>query len=36
MKDNGVDLIIHKPFEVEKVLNVVQEGMLLRDRFKVA
>jgi FixJ family two-component response regulator len=33
-KDNWVDLIIHKPFEVDQVLNVVQEGMILRDRFK--
>ena len=34
MKDSSVDLIIHKPFEVDQVLNVVQEGMILRDRFK--
>ena len=34
MKDNWVDLIIHKPFEMEQVLNIVQEGMILRDRFK--
>ena len=35
-KDNWVDIIIHKPFEMEKVLNTVQEGMILRDRFRVA
>ena len=33
-KDNWVDLIIHKPFEMDQVLNTVQEGMILRDRFK--
>ncbi len=35
-KDTRVDLIIHKPFEVNQVLNVVQEGLILRDRFKEA
>jgi CheY-like chemotaxis protein/anti-sigma regulatory factor (Ser/Thr protein kinase) len=34
MKDSYVDLIVHKPFEVDHVLNVVQEGLILRDRFK--
>jgi CheY-like chemotaxis protein len=33
-KESGVDLIIQKPFDVEQVLNLVQEGMLLIDRFK--
>ncbi|MBW2184798.1 MAG: hypothetical protein JRF49_13190 [Deltaproteobacteria bacterium] len=33
-KDSYVDLIVQKPFEVDQVLNVVQEGMILRDRFK--
>jgi len=36
MKDNGVDLIIKKPFAVNQVLSLVQEGMALRDRFKAA
>ena len=36
MKDSYVDLIIQKPFEVDQVLNIVQEGMILRDRFKAA
>jgi len=36
MKDSYVDLIVHKPFEMDQVLNVVQEGMILRDRFKEA
>ena len=34
MKDSYVDLIVHKPFEMDQVLNVVQEGMILRERFK--
>ncbi len=34
MKDSYVDLIIQKPFEVDQVLNTVQEGMILRERFK--
>jgi CheY-like chemotaxis protein/anti-sigma regulatory factor (Ser/Thr protein kinase) len=36
MKDSYVDLIVHKPFEMDQVLNVVQEGMILRDRFNEA
>ena len=32
--ENGVDLIILKPFEVEQILSNVQEGMVLRDKFK--
>ena len=36
MRGSGVDLIIHKPFEVNQVLKLVQEGMELRDRFKAA
>jgi len=36
LKDKWVDLIIHKPFEVNQVLKLVQEGMILRDRFKAA
>ncbi len=34
LHDNWVDLVVQKPFEVAQVLNLVQEGMLLRDRFK--
>ncbi len=33
-ENNYVDLIIHKPFEMEQVLNIVQEGMILRDNFQ--
>jgi PAS domain S-box-containing protein len=36
MKKSGVDLIVYKPFEVNQVLRLVQEGMILRDRFKAA
>ena len=36
MKDKWVDLIIQKPFEVSQVQKLVQEGMILRDRFKAA
>jgi len=34
IKDKWVDLVIQKPFEVDQVLNIVQEGIILRDRFK--
>jgi len=36
IKDKCVDLVIQKPFEVDHVLNIVQEGIILRDRFKEA
>jgi len=36
MRESGVDLIIYKPFEVNQILRLVQEGMVLRDRFKAA
>jgi len=36
MKKNGVDLIAYKPFEVKQVFKLVQDGMILRDRFKAA
>lgn len=36
MKSSGVDLIVYKPFEVNQVLKLVQEGMHLRDRFQAA
>jgi len=34
MRENGVDLIVQKPFEVDRVLRLVQEGIILRDKFK--
>ena len=36
MRKSGVDLIVYKPFELNKVLKLVLEGMMLRDRFKAA
>jgi CheY-like chemotaxis protein/anti-sigma regulatory factor (Ser/Thr protein kinase) len=36
MKERGVDLIAFKPFEVNRVLHLVQEGMELRERLKKA
>jgi CheY-like chemotaxis protein len=36
IKENGVDLIAYKPFEVKQVFKLVQEGMILKDRFKAA
>ena len=36
MKAKGVNLIVHKPFEVSQILNLVQEGMELKDRFEAA
>jgi len=36
MKSKWIDFMIKKPFEVEQILNLVQEGMVLRDRFKEA
>ena len=34
VKDKWIDLIIQKPFAVDQVLNIIQEGMILRERFK--
>jgi FixJ family two-component response regulator len=36
MRESGVDLLVYKPFEVNQVLRLVQEGMVIRDRFKAA
>ena len=36
LRERWVDLIIQKPFEIDQVLLLVQEGMIIRDRFKVA
>ena len=33
MKDSCVDILIHKPFEIKQIINLVQEGMILRERF---
>jgi CheY-like chemotaxis protein len=36
MKESGADLIAYKPFEVNRILQLVQEGMELRDQFEAA
>ena len=36
MKERGVDLIAFKPFEVKRIVQLVQEGMELRARYKKA
>ncbi len=36
MQERGVNLIAHKPFEVNKILELVQEGIALREQFKAA
>lgn len=32
MNSSGINLIIQKPFQVDQVLNLVQEGMILKNR----
>jgi PAS domain S-box-containing protein len=32
MHSSGVNLVVHKPFQVEQVLNLVREGMVIKDR----
>ena len=34
IKEHKVDLFLQKPFEIEGVLGLVQEGIILRERFK--
>jgi CheY-like chemotaxis protein len=36
MKERGVDLIAYKPFEVNQVLALVQDGMKIKEKFKAA
>ncbi len=36
MKDNWIDFVVQKPFEMNQILKLVQEGMVLRDQFKAA
>jgi CheY-like chemotaxis protein len=36
MKENGVDFFIKKPFNMDHIFNVIQEGMTLRTQFKGA
>ena len=35
IKESGVDLVVNKPFQVDQILRLVQEGMALRDSSKV-
>jgi len=34
MNDNRINLVVQKPFKMEQILNLVQDGMILRDRLK--
>jgi len=34
MNKSGINLVMQKPFKMEQVLNLVQEGMILRDQLK--
>jgi len=34
MNYSGINLVIQKPFKMEQVLNLVQEGMIIRDQLK--
>ena len=36
MKDNWIDFVVQKPFEMNQILELVQEGMVLRYQFKAA
>ena len=36
LKESGVDLIVHKPFRVNQVLKLVQEGMVLKEQYNAA
>lgn len=36
MRKGGVDFIIRKPFEISQVHQLVQDGMILREKFKAA
>ena len=34
MKEKGVDFIVKKPYKMDQLVNVVQEGIILRDQLK--
>jgi len=36
MKEKGVNLIAYKPFKIDQILRLVQEGMELKEQFKAA
>ena len=36
MREKGVNLIAHKPFKLNQILNLVQQGMEIRERIEAA
>jgi len=36
IKERGIDFVIKKPYKLDQLVNIVQEGMLLKERFKTA
>ena len=34
MQERGIDFMIKKPYKLDQLVNIVQEGMRLRERFK--
>ena len=34
MNDSMINFVVQKPFKIEQVLSLVQEGMILRDQLK--
>ena len=36
MKGNWIDFVVQKPFEMNQILKLVQEGMVLRNQIKAA
>ncbi len=36
MRERGVNLIAYKPFKIDQILRLVQEGMVLRNKIKAA
>jgi len=36
MRERGVNLIAHKPFQVDHILQLVREGLELKNQFKAA
>jgi CheY-like chemotaxis protein len=36
MQEKGVNMIVQKPFQINKILELVQEGLLMKDRFEAA
>ena len=34
IKERGIDFIIKKPYKLDQLVNLVQEGIILRDKFE--